>query len=104
MEGSVTGRQPSGHESVVVDCSHSPASTSSTVRKQQQQQQQQQQPPPQHQQHQQSYVRTSAIKLLDTYQVQQRQGGGLKRKHEPSNEVQVSLRCIFLHESINISN
>merc|ERR1740128_437087 len=45
-------------------------------------------PPPQHQQHQQSYVRTSAIKLLDTYQVQQRQGGGLKRKHEPSNEVQ----------------
>ena len=84
VEGSVSGRQPLGHESVVVDCSHSPASSSSSLGKQQQLQQQQQH----HQQQQQSYVRTSAIKLLDTYQIHHRQGG-LKRKLETSNEVQV---------------
>ena len=85
VEGSVSGRQPLGHESVVVDCSHSPASSSSSLGKQQRLQQQHHQ--------QQNYVRTSAIKLLDTYQIHHRQGG-LKRKLETSNEVQVCFSSI----------
>ena len=77
MGGNVIGgRRPVGHESV--DCSHSPASSSSLGKQQQQQQQQ-------------NYVRTSAIKLLDTFQFnqQQQRQGGVKRKHETVNEVQV---------------
>ena len=66
------GQHTFGHE--IVDCSHSPAS----LGKQQQQH---------------SYVRTSAIKLLDSYQIQQHQqhqrNGNLKRKHDSLNEVQV---------------
>lgn len=71
-----------GHESV--DCSHSPASTSSSGKQQQQQQQQQ------------NYVRSSAIKLLDTFQFHQHQRqGGVKRKHDTVNEVQVRLSYCF---------
>jgi len=75
----VIGQHTFGHE--IVDCSHSPASSSSSLGKQQQQH---------------SYVRTSAIKLLDSYQIQQhhqhqqhQRNGSLKRKHDSLNEVQV---------------
>ena len=105
MEGSVSGRQLLGHESVVVDCSHSPASSSSSLGKQQlqqQQQQKQQHQQQQQQQQQQSYVRTSAIKLLDTYQIHNRQAG-LKRKLETSNEVQVGSSCHHQSYVINFN-
>ena len=75
MGGNVIGGRlrPVGHESV--DCSQSLASSSSMGKQQQQQ----------------NYIRTSAIKLLDSFQFnqQQQRQGGVKRKHETVNEVQV---------------
>jgi len=55
----IRGGRPVGHESV--DCSHSPSSSSSLGKQQQQQQQQH------------NYVRTFAIKLLETFQFNQQQ-------------------------------
>jgi hypothetical protein len=53
----IRGGRPVGHESV--DCSHSPSSSSSLGKQQQQQQQQR------------NYVRTFAIKMLETFQFNQ---------------------------------
>jgi len=67
--GDAIGRHP--HESV--DCSQSPASSSSLLGKQQQ-----------------SYVRTSAIKLIDTYPSHQQRQAGVKRKHDSVIDLPVS--------------